>query len=249
MKWERELYVENTRVDNNIKNGYRYLVDEDKPFGDDVDNERHVALHELLSLLENKTFYHVGFRFGNVLINVHRLFPNVKIGGCDIYDLCLSFGTKHFGLKKYDFALRLKEYPYFKIEGQDFLYLGELTHLLPNAIQDTEKYVAFFAAADFKCDCVVDGHVEVIDDTCGGVVLYLYTKDKSESMDDEWASELGLGAVEEEPKTLKLGDKDISYEFPEDTPLTESVTFTGSKNVWTEEKAGKESKKDDTTSK
>lgn len=153
MNWEQEVYVDYNRVKLNIEKGYQYLVDKEAPVSDDVDSDKAEFLYELLFELDIDSYYHVGFGFGEDLINISRLMPHINVGGMTWFDHSVSFGQKLFGLKDYGFDLTVGEYPYKPIKGEwDLVNLGRLPEksalgreIVAQAISEGHRYILFFA--------------------------------------------------------------------------------------------------------
>ena len=152
MNWSREVYIDYNRVNNKMNQGYEYLVDKYNPKPDDVDNDHDEFLYKLLGKLNVKSFYHIGFNLGYSLINVSRLYPEIKVGGMTWFDGSVFYGNELFNFKDYNFDITIGEYPYKPINRRwDFIFLGRLPSksnlgrvILDEACNDTNKYVLFF---------------------------------------------------------------------------------------------------------
>ena len=172
MKWEQEVYIDHNRVKNNMEKGYRYLVNERNPEPDDVDSDEDDYLYQLLTdeLKGIKSYFHVGFSMGRTLVSMHRLRPDIEVGGITWFDGSVAYGQQLFNLVDHQFKIQVGEYPYKPIVGEwDFINLGRLpcksnlgAEILMAACQATTKHVFFFADHGYKAtfpdgfDCVFD---------------------------------------------------------------------------------------------
>ncbi len=165
MNWQQEVYIDYNRVKNKIENGYRFLVNENKPDPSDVDSDLDEYLYDLIGRLNIENYYHVGFNMGRTLISVSRLHPKIIVGGITWFDNSVAFGQQLFNLSDHrELELQIGEYPYKPIAGVwDFINLGRLPdksklgrEILEQACKDTTKYVFFFASP---------GQVKAFDDS------------------------------------------------------------------------------------
>lgn len=224
MKWETRIYQHNSYVGAELQkpNGRKFLLTEprlDDDFIDDVFS--YSLLESVLNMCQDleteiSSFYHVGFGFGDVLINMSKILPGMKFGGCELFDLCISYGHNHFQLKDYEFELRIKEYPYFDIENYDCIYLGKLPDkanlgkdILNRAMENAGQSVLFWTSDvnQFDIDYIFE-ELEHID----GWTLILVHITNSEA-DDEVSETMKQDSVEYEWTESKYKARQAVKEF------------------------------------
>jgi hypothetical protein len=199
VKWEQEVYIDRNRVKNNMEKGYKYLVKENNPQPYDVDSDNDDYLYSLLTdeLKDIKSYFHVGFSMGRTLVSMHRLRPDIDIGGLTWFDTSVAYGQQLFNLSDHNFKIQIGEYPYKPIVGEwDFINLGRLPHksnlgreIMAKACEDAGKYVFFFANPGQEY--VVPDGFEVLQDFDSGLEFtpcLLTRKEVEDPIMDEDAS-------------------------------------------------------------
>jgi len=188
-RWEVKMYHDKTHVENQLSNGHKYLVNKKNPRSIDVDDDLSTYLYDLADNLGIDSLFHVGYGFGHDLINLHLLYPDMKLGGCELFDLRRAYGHQLFGLKDYPIDIIPKEYPYFDIEDYDYIFIGQLlrkshvgTEVYLKAIQQANCGVIMFVDTNLiEAFEVPEGYIWSTDKEIGGVTPVIVMRN-----DIEW---------------------------------------------------------------
>lgn len=190
--WEVKMYHDKAKIEGDLAAGAKYLVNKKNPKSIDVDSDLATYLYDLVDTLEMESLFHVGFGFGQDLVNLHLLYPDMKLGGCELYDLRRAYGQQLFGLADCLVDIIAKEYPYFDIEGYDYIFIGKLlrrSHLgmeiFLKALQQANLGVILFVEeALLEAFEIPEGYVASADIPIDGLVPILVTEEAIVLPDD-----------------------------------------------------------------
>ena len=104
MNKQQKIYFDNVDVKNRLNSGENLILTHDI---EEIDNPAYQSLYKAIVDLSPDSIYQNEFGLGQHLVNLRRLFPYAKIGGCTNSQLGIVYGHKHFKLKDCDLLLEV----------------------------------------------------------------------------------------------------------------------------------------------
>jgi len=181
-----KVYVAKTRTENRINSG-EFVV---------AYNEEDLVLPSFANLnvlleLSDISFYHVGFKMGEVLTSLRNLLPNAKLGGAELEDLYAAYSHKLFNNRDSNINMEVRNFlestagdkyeVVFSTELLGKYGLDDQKRMVNNMLAASTKYVAFLEPTNADLCGYIEFLGHEVNNTTDGFIVVTKVEKKNDT--------------------------------------------------------------------